>query len=173
MFRMILLILIFCFVSSIAMADLVFESGYNVFDETSGYHDEVGVSNDAHLDVLGGEIGVLLGFWESSTGNIYDGQIANLWMAESAILNVYGGAFDVFALHTQSTSVYVHAFDVTFHPDGGLYDQPWFEGTYYLDQSSFSISFYDEDSVSLVTIVPEPTTILLLAIGGLFLRRKS
>ena len=53
MLRMILLILIFCFVSSIAMADLTFESGYNVFDETDGYHSEVFVINDAHLDVFG------------------------------------------------------------------------------------------------------------------------
>ena len=173
MWRKILLILIFCFGSSIAMADLTFESGYNVFDETDGYHSEVFVINDAHLDVFGGEIGTLLGFWGSSTGNIYDGQINWLWMDDNAVVNVYGGAFDVFALHTQSISVYLLAFDVTYHPDGGLNDLPWFEGTYYLDQSSFSITFEDAECVPLVTIVPEPATVLLLAFGGLFLRRKS
>jgi hypothetical protein len=155
------------------MADLTFESGYNVFDETDGYHSEVFVINDAHLDVFGGEIGTLLGFWGTSTGNIYGGEINLLWMDHNAVVNVYGGTFDIFALLTQSTAVYLHAFDVTYHPDGGLYGQPWFEGTYYLDQSPFSISFYDAECVPLVTIVPEPATILLLAIGGLFLRRKS
>ena len=171
---MLRMILIFCFGSSIAMADLSFESGYNVFDETSGYHVEVGVGNDAHLDVFGGEIGGVLGFWESSTGNIYGGDISYLRVGDDALVNVYGGNIEEMGCFADSV-VELYAYNVTHHLTGGgdSGTLEWMEGQYLLDNSYFSFDLYHWTSFPHINVVPEPATILLLAFGGLFLRRKS
>ena len=154
--------------------DLIFDSGYNIFNDTYPYYDEVGVNNDAHLDVLGGEIGVKLAFHENSTGNIYGGQISWLWTADSAMVNIYGGSFDFFAFHTPSTpSVFLYAYDTTIYPDGGLNNLPWIEGKYYLDDSPFSVTFDGENSISRLSIVPEPSSVILLGLGALLLNNKK
>jgi len=155
-----------------ARADLVFDSGYNTYDASYGYNSEVGVINDAHLDVLGGEIGVLLSFRENSTGNIYGGQISWLSTADSAIVNIYGGSFDFFAFHSPSTSpsVFLYAYDTIIHPDGGVNNLPWVEGKYYLNDTPFSVTFDGEDSISRLSMVPEPGTFLLLGLGWIIVR---
>jgi hypothetical protein len=167
--------ILLCFVLfSTVQADLVFESGYNVFDDTYPPYDEVGVSNDAHLDVLGGEINVKLSFVENSTGNIYDGQISWLWTADNAIVNIYGGLFDFFAFHSPLTSptVFLYGYDITIHPDGGLNNLPWIEGKYCQNDLPFVVTFDGEDSISRLSVIPEPATLLLLGAGAVLLRRK-
>ncbi|MHC4154687.1 MAG: hypothetical protein ACYST6_07170 [Planctomycetota bacterium] len=156
-----------------ANADLLFESGYNVFDGSSGYHDEVGVINDAHLDVLGGQIGVTLAFHENATGNIYAGEISWLWTADNAVVDVFGGSFDYFAFHSPSVSptVFLYAYDTIIHPDGGANNLPWIEGKYWLDDSAFAVTFDGQDSISRLSVVPEPSSIIVLAIGALLAKR--
>jgi len=150
-------------------AALIFDSGYNIFDDTYPYYDEVGVNNDAHLDFLSGEVGKLV-FMQSATGSIYGGQIDILWTGDSAIVNIYGGSLNTMA---SSSTVYLHAYDTIHHSDGGLYNQPWLEGFYYSDDTYFSFTFYSDDCIPQLTIVPEPATMLFLGLGCLFLRRKK
>ncbi len=152
-------------------ADLVFDSGYNTFDDTDPYYNEVGVINDAHLDVLGGQIGKLE-FRGYSTGNIYGGEMDWLWTDDNTVVNIYGGSLNILASRPDSR-VYLYAYDVTYHPDGGLYNQPWLEGKYISDNNPFSFSFYGDRDYPQLTIVPEPATLLLLALGGLLLRARN
>jgi len=171
--KIILTILIMLVGACSANADLVFDSGYNIFDDTYPYYDEVGVNNDAHLDFLGGEVGQLV-FMQSSSGNIYGGQIGWLTTGDDAVVNIYGGNFDVFSFHTPSTpSVFLYAYDVIIHPDGGVNNLPWIEGNYYLDDMLFSVTFDGKDSISRLTIVPEPGTLLMVGLGGLLLRKRK
>jgi len=152
-------------------ADLVFDSGYNTFDDTYPYYNEVGVINDAHLDVLGGQMGKLE-FRGYSTGNIYGGEMDWLWTDDNAAVNIYGASLNMLASRPEST-VYLYAYDVTYHPDGGLYNQPWLEGRYLNGDISFSFTFNGADCIPQLTIIPEPATLLLLALGGLLLRARK
>lgn len=151
-------------------ADLVFDSGYNIFDDTYPYYNEVGVINDAHLDVLGGQMGKLE-FRNYSTGNIYKGEIDWLFTFDNSVANIYGGTLDWLGAFPGST-VYLYAYDVTYHLTGGLENRPWAEGTYYSDNTSFSFTLYDEYSYSHVAVVPEPVTFLLFGLGMLLLRER-
>jgi len=152
-------------------ADLVFDSGYNTFDDTDPYYDEVWVINDAHLDVLGGQMGKLE-FRGYSTGNIYGGEMDWLFTFDNSVANIYGGTLDWLGAFPGST-VYLYAYDVTYHLTGGLENRPWAEGTYYSDNTSFSFTLYDEYSYSHVAVVPEPVTFLLFGLGMLLLRKRN
>lgn len=154
-------------------ADLVFDSGYNTFDANDPYYDEVAVFNNAHLDVLGGEMGKLE-FRNYSTGHIYDGQMNWLWTDDNTVINIYGGSLNVLASRPDST-VYLHAYDVVYHPAGGLGNPAWLEGIYYSKNSPFSFIFdgLDDSCYEQVTIVPEPITLVFLGLGYLILRRKK
>ena len=149
-------------------ADLIFDTGYNVFDDTSGYYDEVAVISDAHLDVLGGEMGALF-FRDSSSGNIFGGEMGWLHSDENAVVNIYRATFDVLSSFPEST-VYLYAYDVAYHPDGGLHNGPWMEGKYLYDNSPFSFTFNDDVCVPQLHVVPEPATLFLLVLGSLISR---
>jgi len=149
-----------------AKADLVFDSGYNIFDDSYPYYDEVGVINDAVLDVLGGQIGKLEYAFDSS-GSIYTGQIDSLWTQMNAVVHIYGGDFNWMA---SFNTVYLHAYDTIYYPDGGLYNYPWLEGKYWMDGSQFSFTLYNDSVYQNIQIIPEPCSVLFMGLGTLILR---
>jgi hypothetical protein len=154
-------------------ADLVFDSGSNTFDDSDPYYEEVWVINDAHLDVLGGAMWKLE-LMHYATANIYDGDIEWLFTQGNSVVNIHaaGDTLEMFAGGNDSV-VYLYAYDVTYHPTGGLADVGWIEGTYISDDLPFAFSFYNDASYSHVNIIPEPSTLLLFGLGFVALRRRS
>jgi hypothetical protein len=168
--RFLILILTFLsFAVCPVRADLVFDSGYNTYDESYGYNAEVWALNDAILDVLGGQIGKLE-YAHNSVGNIHAGMIDLLWTDDNTVVNIYGGQLLGVAAFPDSI-IKLHAYDTIYHTSGGLYDEPWIEGVYVISDEPFNFSFYDEESYSRFQIVPEPCTFLMLC-SGIFLLRK-
>jgi hypothetical protein len=153
-------------------ADLVFDSGYNVFDDSYPYYNEVWVINDAHLDVLGGAIGKLE-LMNYATSNIYNGDIEWLFIQGNTVVNIHaaGDTLEMFAAGNESLA-YLYAYDVTYHSPGGLKNDGWIEGIYISNDTPFSFSFYNDVSYSHINIVPEPNTLLFFGLGFLALRRK-
>jgi len=150
-------------------ADLVFDSGYNTFDANDPYYDEVWVINDAHLDVLGGEMGKLE-LTHYATANLYDGEILlRLAIRNNTTASIHGGILPKLGAWDDSL-VDLYAYDVTHHPTGGLDNHGWLEGTYYSNDTPFSFSLDTDTTYSHISIVPEPTTFLLFGLGGLLLR---
>jgi len=163
--------MIFLLGSHLVKADLVFDSGYNTFDDDDPYYAEVWVINYAQLDVLGGEMGKLE-FQDSSIGNIFGGEIGGLWTGNNVVVNIYGGTLNELACFPDSL-VYLFAYDVTFHPPDGAHNDPWLEGKYLNDGTLFSFEFYDDDCIPQLHVVPEPMTLLLLGLGGLLIRNRN
>jgi hypothetical protein len=166
-----LMAMIFLLGTHLLKADLVFDSGYNTFDDDDPYYAEVWVINEAQLDVLGGEMGKLE-FQDNSSGNIFGGEMDWLWTDDNAVVNIYRATLNMLASRPEST-VYLYAYDVVYHPDGGLNNQPWMEGKYISDDTPFSFSFYYESSVPQLIVVPEPATLFLMVLGGLLLRNRA
>lgn len=152
-------------------ADLVFDTGYNTFDDDDLYYNEVWVKNDAHLDVLGGAMGKLE-FKEDSSGNIFGGEMNGLWTVDNAVVNIHGGTFNDLACFPDS-SVYLYGYDVTLHPPDGAHNDPWMVGKYLNDGTLFSFEFYDDDCIPQLHVVPEPATLFLMVLGELLLRNRA
>ena len=157
--------------AELATADLVFDSGHNTFDDSYPYYGEVWVTKDAILDVMGGSMGKL-GLLDNAEANIYEGEILyKIAIQDNTTVNIYGGIFDMFLAGNDSLA-YLYAYDVVPHHTGGLADSGWIEGKYYSNDAPFSFSFYNDTSYSHIRIVPEPTALLLLGLGGFFLRNR-
>jgi hypothetical protein len=152
-----------------ARADLVFDSGYNVFDDNDPYYDEVWVTNDAHLDVLGGAVWKLE-LTDFATANIYDGDMELLVLQKNTVVDIYNGQIGFLAIGdfavvnirsgtvgyfagASNSLAYLYAYDVTYHPTGGLAGEGWIEGIYYSNDEPFSFSFYNDTSYLHVIVV--------------------
>src|SRR4030042_409878 len=106
----ILIILILLLAAIPCRSDVVFDSGYNIYDDSYGYNFEVWVGNDAILDVLGGEIGKLetINF---ATANLYVSDIDWLWTGNSSVVNIYGDNINWLACYDDSLiTFYVYDF---------------------------------------------------------------
>jgi len=167
--KTILIILIVLCGTNSVKADLVFDSGHNIFDDSDPYYDEVWVINDAVLDAFGGEMGKL-GLMHYATANIYGAEIELLSLKDNTIANIYDGSLDVLQAYDNSL-VYLYAYNVTFHPLDG-YEKSWVEGTYYINDKPFELRVWHKEHYSHVTIVPEPNSLIFISLGFLFLRRK-
>ena len=95
-----------------------------------------------------------------------------LWTRDDSIVNIYGGDLGILSAADDS-SVSLYAYDVIYYPTGGYYDHGWVEGKYFANDLYFDFDFGGSDTFSHITVVPEPTSVLLFAFGGLFLRNRS
>ena len=156
-------------------AGLIFDSGYNIYDESYGSNAEVSVINDAILDVFGGDITVYLVSTDIAAVNLYDGEINELWTKDNSVATIIGG--QIHRLKYEGSSlIYLYAYNVVYHPTGGgdWGNSPWVEGIYFQDNSHFDfmVPGSEELTFSYVKVIPEPTIILLLSLGSLFVIRK-
>ena len=149
--------------------DLVFDSGHNTFDDSYPYYNEVGVINDAHLDVLGGAAWKLE-LVHYATANIYDGDIEWLVTRDNTVVNIYDEALDLFGAWDNSL-VYLYAYNVKFHPVDE-YGKSWIEGKYCKSDIPFTLKIWHKDQYSHVTIIPEPSSLIMLMFGSLLLKRR-
>jgi hypothetical protein len=153
------------------LAGVWWESGHLEINEGDIYDGEFFMIDHGSVDVFGGVIGKLETM-DYSTGNIYGGKIDMLWTGDDTIVNIYGGALDWLACFPNS-EVRLYAHDTIYHPEGGLYDNPWLEGKYLRDNSTFYFTLYGDQVYAQLSIVPEPTTLLLLGLGGIMIRNRK
>jgi len=86
-------------------AEITWDGGYHEFSE--GYEWEVWLLNDATGDITGGEIGQLL-CWDTSEVFVYEPSVIDLLRPnDSSTANVYGGDINViFTLGSSDTHIY-------------------------------------------------------------------
>ena len=108
--------------------------------------------NKSTLNISGGTINNL-NVYNEGIINIYAGDITTVWSHDDTIVNVFGH-HDLMKIST-----------------GGLYGNGFVQG-YYNDLSWFRFNLGNEEAYYHINLIPEPTTILLLSVGGLFLRKK-
>ena len=149
-----------------------YSSGYNTFTDSEPQGEEIFVENNAVLDFLSGNAAGLRVI-HTATANIYGGSITyDLYTSDDSVTNV--SLVDLKILSSAHNSVVnFYAYDVVFYSMGGINNEGYMAGTFYKDNVSFAIDFWNAETVSHVNIVPEPTTFLLLGLGGLLLRKRN
>jgi len=156
-----------------AKAALWYSSGdNNTFTDSDPQGQEVFVENDAVLNYLSGSSSGLMVI-QTATANIYGGTITyDLFTSIDSIANIY--LIDLGILwSTHDSIVNIYAYDIDFYSTGGINNEGYMTGTFYQDDVSFLIDFYHPETVSHVNVVPEPSTLFLLSLGGIFLRKRN
>jgi len=148
---------------------VVWTEGYHQINPGDGYG-EIGIYNDVTLNIFGGEIHQLAAF-DTTYTNWYDGEIVDLWARDDSIVNIFGGDLD-FLWAAENSNVYLCAYNVVIKSTGGWYDQGYVTGTFYSNDIPFYFDL-SQDSYLHISTIPEPATLFLFSLGGLFLRKKN
>ncbi len=103
--------------------------------------------------------------------NVYGGTVnwQSIGILESAVLNIYGGDVTFehgFNLSGDNAEINVHYSSVIYDKPGGI-----IIGYHLLDNSEFMLEQFTYSEIDQINFVPEPTTLVLLGLGGLFLRK--
>jgi len=150
-------------------ADTVWLTGHHeIFD--GDLYGEIYIYNDVTLDILGGDI-YKLETYDLTLTDWYAGEMDRLYNYDDSTVNIFGGTLYTLEA-TENSLVYLYAYDVTYDPTGGGYGNGWIEGIYYNDDSTFGFSLFSQDTYSHINVIPEPTTLLLLGVGFLLVRKR-
>jgi len=141
---------------------------YEVVD--GDYFDEILMHRDSTADIWGGQVDEMVTF-QNSILNMFGGTISGLFTEDDSTINIYGGTLGHLA-SAGFSSVYLYAYDVIHTTTGGRWNDGQVMGKYYADDSDFLFDLKYQDTYSHITVVPEPTTLLLLSLGGLMIRQK-
>lgn len=145
---------------------------------TSGHHDilpgdvyaEIWMYDDATATMLGGDVYKVETFGQSAF-DMLGGHMDLLYVHDNTTIDIYAGSLGALGV-VDDGSVQLYAYDVIYYPTGGGYDRGWVEGKYLLNDLAFSFDLDDLSTFSHISVVPEPTTLLLMGLGGLLLRKR-
>ncbi|ARN55697.1 PEP-CTERM sorting domain-containing protein [Sedimentisphaera salicampi] len=154
-------------------------SAVNVFSDsfvemTGGGINILKTFDTAEFAIIRGDVSAGIQLYDSSTVNIYDGNIFGLTANDASTVNIYGGGLEY--QYGISSEAVVNYFVSSY----SLYDaggQGVIMNGYWKDGSPFSVSFRDSESwdKANIIIVPEPATVLFFGLAGgvLYNRRKA
>jgi hypothetical protein len=151
-------------------ADTVWESGHHEINDGDLYG-EIWMHNDCTLDILGGDI-FRLAAYDTTVTDWYDGVMDVLWARGDSIINIYGGGITLLSA-IDSSIVNLYAYDVIHTYTGGIYDEGQVMGKYLLDDTAFCFDLPNSGTFSHINVIPEPTTLVLLGLGFLALRKRN
>ncbi|MHC4621987.1 MAG: hypothetical protein ACYTEQ_29965 [Planctomycetota bacterium] len=112
-----------------------------------------------------------LGAGEFGTANMYGGTVEQLGASDSGLLNIYGGLITDCLGASGTSVVNMYGFDFDYDPSGGAYDGGQLAG-FWLNGNPFTLDLYGSETYSHINQVPEPSGVVILALGVLLLRRK-
>jgi hypothetical protein len=147
------------------------DTGHYVWTDDTPYYGEVFHRNDASLDFVGGRMGQL-STWGTSVTNLYGGEMAALWTSAESVVQYRSGEFDYISA-SDSSVVFLYAYDVTHDPLGGINRQGYVEGFFYENDEPFGFSCWNVPTWEHIEIVPEPATLGLLGLGAIIIRKRK
>jgi len=142
-----------------------------VVDMFGGWIASATTYDESTFNISAGSIDGYLTCTDSSLVNIYGGWFDFVVVEDSSILHIIDGIGGLGDLSATGGFIYLHAYDVTYNPTGGYYGEGHLEGKYWNSDNPFDYDLH-AGTYSHIIIVPEPTTLLLLGLGGLLLRKK-
>jgi len=137
------------------------------------------------LNIYGGIVSLFFFAGDSSTINLYDGDLGSVTgFGDNSILNVYAGCVsgwieNFYVGPTATVNIYGYDFEYTPHgrwmpPIHGVGEGWWVTKLTGYGFEGDPITFWglpDPETHDNINLIPEPTTLLLLGLGGLGLLR--
>lgn len=148
-----------------------------VVDMWGGYVEDLITEDSSTVNIYGGQItggdgyGLEkgIGVWFSSTVNVRGGEICAINTSQSGTLNLFGGDIEVLTGNGIDGTINIYGTSLSITGNGGVYDGGIVSGAW-SDGTVFSIDMYGAYSLIQLHEIPEPCTIILLGLGGLFVR---
>jgi hypothetical protein len=160
--------LFICLILQPLQAEVWTEGHYEIFDDD--IYGEVDIYNDVTLDIFGGTIGRLAAY-DTTVSDWYDGSMNVLWVNDNSIVNIYRGSLEEMAA-IENGQINLYAYDIVHTTTGGHYGIGQVMGYYYSDNSYFCFDLGNLETYSHINIIPEPSTLLLISLGIIFLRKR-
>jgi hypothetical protein len=124
------------------------------------------------INMNGGTIASSLRVGDNSILNMNDGIISHLGVIEYSTLNLMGGNItNSLGADSLSATINIFGYDLTKTASGGGLGYGQVSG-FWQNGTSFAIDLGSSETYSVINLIPEPTTLLLLGVGA-FLLRKS
>jgi hypothetical protein len=152
----------------------VYEGGF-LAGGSSAYFE---LFDSSTLNVYDGDIDIFFGAFDSTTVNVYGGSFMSFRAAGNSITNIYGGeigypwGFDVMP----SAAVNIYGYEFVYDPhwfwaeDDLIWGTRWVSRLTGIGFDGTPIEIIDIPDPAMtpnINLIPEPGTILLLALGGL------
>jgi len=109
--------------------------------------------------------------WNSATLNMTGGTVHHIGSINSGTINLYGGIVSDRLVAINYSVVNVFGYDLVKTPSGGSYGYGQVYG-FWLDGTAFTIDLNGAETYSHINLIPEPCSLILVALGGLFLKGK-
>lgn len=195
----ILIVLAFVF-SQPVLADLIFDSGEStlnmdtnenittkndaILNVTGGNHINFTLENASILNYYNGNTEISVSGYDSSYASIKEGSINTISIRNSARIDVYGGNINERIIMSGGNSIHLFGGNISGYATGyggylyaygdtlsierkGSYD--FLVGTLQ-DGTDIDLWLRDLD-LSNVVLIPEPTVLFILGLGGIFVRQ--
>ena len=116
--------------------------------------------------------GVSFGSREFSILNMFGGTIEYLGALDSGTVNLCGGYITDSLSSSDSGVVNIFGYDLAKTNSGGKYGYGQVQG-FWFDDTPFNIDLNGSETFSRINLIPEPSSVILLALGVLLVKRKN
>jgi len=108
---------------------------------------------------------------QAGTVNMNGGNVKRIGSIESGLINLKGGSVLEYLGASDSAIVNIYGYDFSYNPNAGNWDGGQLTG-FWLDGIPFTTDLYDQGTYQHINLVPEPTSLILFTVCGLFLMIK-
>lgn len=144
---------------------------FSIANISGGYVHGASAWDHAVINFSGDAGAVSFGSREFGTVNMIGGTTNYIGAIDSGILNLYGGSITNSLSCDDSAIVNIFGYDLVKTSSGGQYGYGQVYGIWF-DDTPFIIDLNGSATYSHINLIPEPSSLIMLMFGSLFLKRR-